>query len=110
LLGEPSPIDGIGRERFVYAPECGRFATACAIGQAVSRGEAVARVGAHPIRAPIDGQIRGLSHDGAAVEAGSKVLEVVPVGSTPCFGLGQRPGRIADGVVRAIDAWAAAKA
>ena len=102
-LGEPAAIAGFGRRRFVYAPEDGRFVTEASIGQRVGSGEIVAAVGGQPIRAPLDGEIRGLSHDGAAVYRSAKVLEVVPVGAAPCFGIGGRPASIAVGVLSCIN-------
>lgn len=102
MLGEPSIIGGVGRERFIYAAESGRFATHHQIGQAVTEGETVASIGSRVIVAPLSGQIRGLAHDAADVEAGSKVLEVIPAGAAACFGIGTRPGEIAAGVVRAL--------
>ena len=37
LTGDPRPINGYGRERYVYAPADGRFKTDCAIGAAVAK-------------------------------------------------------------------------
>lgn len=102
-VGEPRPIGGRGRERFVYAPVAGMMRTACAIGDAVREGDEVARVGSTPIHAPLPGILRGLTHDGAAVAPGTKIVEVDPRGDRgAAFGLGERPGRIAEGVAAAL--------
>jgi xanthine dehydrogenase accessory factor len=45
LAGEPRPIGGVGRARFVYAPEAGRFVTGARIGDQVEQGAVVATVG-----------------------------------------------------------------
>lgn len=101
--GEPRLLGGHGRERYVYAPLAGTFATTFAIGSPVIQGEEVARIGVASVRAPLSGVLRGLTHDGAHVEPRTKVLEVDPRGEEACvFGVGERPGSIASGILRAI--------
>jgi xanthine dehydrogenase accessory factor len=103
LAGEPRSFDGHGRERFVYAPAAGVVRTGAAIGDRVRAGDVVATVGGAPLAAPLDGILRGLTHDGAPVQAGAKVLEVDPRGDpSAVVGVGARPRRIAEGVLRAI--------
>jgi len=103
LGGEPRSFDGHGRDRFVYAPAAGVFRTAAAIAQPVSAGEVVASIGEEQLAAPLDGILRGLVHDGVPVQAGAKVLEVDPRGDPGAVtGLGARPRRIAEGVLRAV--------
>lgn len=103
LAGEPKPIEGRGRERYVYAPCGGRFATDLRIGDRVRAGQAVAMIGDTTIAAPIAGCLRGLTHDGVWVAAGTKVVEVDPRGEpAAAFGLGERPRRIASGVAAAL--------
>ena len=102
--GEPRPIQGHSRDRYVYSPAEGVFATTLAIGAIVVAGEPVARVGDAVIRAPLSGALRGLSRDGAAVQNGMKVVEVDPRGvSTFARGIGERPAQIAAGVMKAIE-------
>lgn len=99
--GEPKPIGGYGRERYVYAPAAGVFHTAYRIGQAVAAGEIVAHLDGQPIPAPKPGILRGLTHDGVRINPGTKCVEVVPEG-TPVFGVGARPAAIAAGVIAAL--------
>ena len=102
--GEPRPIQGHSRDRYVYSSVDGVFATKLAIGAIVAAGEPVARVGEVVIRAPLSGVLRGLTRDGADVLNGMKVVEVDPRGaSTFVYGIGERPERIAAGVVAAIE-------
>jgi xanthine dehydrogenase accessory factor len=104
LAGEPQPIAGYARERFVYAPVDGTFRTALSIGDAVVAGREIARVGDTAIVAPLTGCLRGIAHDGAAVPRGAKVVEVDPRGDPAAArGVGERPRRIAQGVLAAID-------
>ncbi len=101
LAGEPKPIGGWGRERYVYAPVAGVFRTDLNIGDAVREGQIVARIGDTPIAAPKTGLLRGLIHDGVLVAEKTKCVEVVPAG-TKVTGLAERPARIAAGVMEAI--------
>jgi xanthine dehydrogenase accessory factor len=103
LGGEPRPIGGIGRARFIYAPQAGRFKTAARIGDRVSEGDAVASIDALSLRAPIGGVLRGLTRSGVEVVVGTKVIEVDPrCDPAGAFGLGERPRRIAEGVLKAL--------
>ena len=104
LSGEPRMLGGAGRDRFVYAPLAGRFHTQARIGDAVTAGQArgAALEGAS-IVAPVAGVLRGLTARGARVVAGQKVVEVDPRGDRAlCFGIGERPRRIAAGVLEAL--------
>jgi xanthine dehydrogenase accessory factor len=103
LAGEPRVLGGAGRERFVYAPATGHFATAARIGNAVTQGELVARVGTAILVAPLSGVLRGLTRDGVPVELGDKVIEVDPRGDPVLvFGIGERPRRIGEGLLAAL--------
>jgi xanthine dehydrogenase accessory factor len=111
LAGEPRSFEGHARDRFVYAPVAGVMRTRAAIAQAVRTGEVVATIGDERLTAPLDGILRGLTHDGVPVEAGTKVIEVDPRGDgSAVIGIGVRPVRIADGVLEAIGARAAQSA
>lgn len=101
--GEPRPIAGVGRERYIYAARPGRFQTLMRIGDRVQAGEAIAMLDGETIAAPLAGVLRGLSARGARITAGQKIVEIDPRGDPAlCFGLGERPRRIADGVVEAL--------
>lgn len=103
LGGEPRAVEGHARDRFVYAPVHGVMRTRATIAQRVIAGETVAAIGDEPLRAPLDGILRGLVHDGVPVGAGAKVLEVDPRGDpSKVFGIGPRPRRIAEGVLAAM--------
>jgi xanthine dehydrogenase accessory factor len=103
LAGEPRPIGGVGRARFVYAPAGGRFETSARIGDRVEEGAVIATIGEIGLRAPISGVIRGLTRNGVEVAIRTKVIEVDPRGNpAAAFGLGERPRRIAEGVLKAL--------
>jgi len=106
LAGEPRPIGGVGRARFVYAPAAGRFVTGSRIGDRVEEGVVVATIGQVALRAPIGGVLRGLTRSGVEVPVRTKVIEVDPrCDPAAVFGLGERPRRIAEGVVKAMAAF-----
>lgn len=108
LGGEPRSFDGHGRDRFVYAPVTGVLRTDAAIGDRVSAGDVVATIGRQALVAPLDGILRGLTHDDVPVTQGLKVVEVDPRGDvSAAVGLGARPTRIAEGVLAAISGWGA---
>ncbi len=99
LRGEPRPIAGVGRERAVYAPAAGLFRTGHAIGGRISAAEPIGTLDGRALLAPLAGALRGLVRDAVPVEEGAKVAEVDPRGDPAlCFGLGERPRRIAEGV------------
>jgi xanthine dehydrogenase accessory factor len=103
LAGEPRSFAGHARDRFIYAPVSGVLRTEASIGQRVRRGEPVAAIDGERLSAPLDGILRGLTHDGVPVEAGTKVVEVDPRAEMKAvIGLGPRPRRIAEGVSAAI--------
>jgi xanthine dehydrogenase accessory factor len=103
LAGEPTPIGGVGRERFVYSPREGTFRTSLDIGARVEAGQIVAHVDDSPVSAPMAGVLRGIVHDEVRVQEGTKLIEVDPRHESQCFGLGERPRAIAAGVLRAIE-------
>ncbi|MEX2552518.1 MAG: selenium-dependent molybdenum cofactor biosynthesis protein YqeB [Actinomycetota bacterium] len=108
LEGEPRSFSGHSRDRFVHSPYAGRFSTTKEIGEEVECGQIVAWIDEIALQAPLAGILRGLVHDGAHVTEGAKVVEIDPRGDRKTvFGIGERPGRIADGVLDAIREWTA---
>jgi len=87
----------------VYSSCEGEFSTTLHIGDVVFAGQEVVRIGTEILRAPLSGKLRGLTHAGAVVTLGAKVVEVDPRGPTAQFhGLGDRPRRFARGVLEAV--------
>ncbi len=69
----------------------------------VTAGQKVANIGDVPLHAPIDGILRGLTHDSVPVAKKAKVIEVDPRGEqAKITGVAERPKRIATGVLEAI--------
>jgi len=107
LAGEPRDIGGHARDRYVYAPFDGVFRTKARIGDGVRRDEVIAQIDSMVLAAPLDGLLRGLTHDGVPVTTRTKVIEVDPRGAgAEIHGIGERPRRIAGGVLAAVRAFA----
>ncbi len=103
LAGEPRNYGGHARERFIYAPAAGVFRTDCRIADKVEAGQVVASIDDAELKAPLAGILRGLVHDGVTVPERAKVVEVDPrCDPSKVLGIGERPGRIAEGVLEAI--------
>jgi len=108
LQGEPRELDGYARDRYVYTPIAGTFHTSLQIGDKVESGQEAARIDSTPLLAPITGILRGLTHDGVPVPKKTKVIEVDPrAHNAQVSGIGERPARIAEGVITAIQTWKA---
>jgi xanthine dehydrogenase accessory factor len=107
LGGEPRSIEGVGRERNIYAPIAGMLDSAYTIGEPIAAGARIALIGEIPIYAPISGTLRGLTRPGIDVQRDDKIIEFDPRAPDRAgfAGLGERPQRIADGVALAIRQW-----
>jgi len=83
--GEPGLIAGYGKERLLRAPVDGLFKPVKEIGELVARGEIVATVEGSPIKAEINGLIRGLLYPDLLIKAGTKVGDIDPRGAEVDF-------------------------
>lgn len=101
--GVPGVIAGFSAERVLRAPEAGRFLTKKRIGNYVKAGDVVASVDGAPVKAIIDGVIRGLLRDGTQVYKGMKSGDIDPRGiSENCYTISDKARSIAGGVLEAI--------
>ncbi len=107
LEGEPLSLEGHARDRYVYAPLAGKFSTHFQVGDKVTVGQVIATINETPLIAPISGVLRGITHDGVPVEQHTKVIEIDPREQVQITGIGDRPTRIAEGVLTAIQNWEA---
>lgn len=107
LAGEPREIEGHMRDRYVYAPVAGIIWTGFEIGMRVVAGQPVANIGGVELVAPLTGRLRGLTHSEVEVAQGTKVIEIDPRDEdADIYGIGERPRRIAQGVLEALQACA----
>ena len=79
--GIPGNIEGFTSERVIHSPCSGTFHAVRNIGDIVSKGDVIAKVGDTPVCATIDGMIRGLLHDGIDVPEHFKIADIDPRGS-----------------------------
>jgi xanthine dehydrogenase accessory factor len=104
--GAPGEVGGKSAERVLRAPVEGRVTSAVRIGDMVVRGQVIARVGGYEVRAPFDGILRGLMHDGIVVQAGMKIGDVDPRAEREhCFTISDKALAVGGGALEAILSW-----
>lgn len=106
--GIPGIIGGYGRERVIHCPAKGILRNIRKITDIVSKGETIALVetenGTVPVKATLDGILRGLIRDGYPVDVGFKMADIDPRGEElgNCFTISDKARCIAGGVLEAI--------
>lgn len=106
--GIPGVIAGHGADRVLRAPCEGVFRTVCEIGDLVHADDVVATVGedSRPVKATIDGVLRGLLHDGLEVTPGFKVGDIDPRGNQEFIHtVSDKARAVAGGVLEAVDGY-----
>lgn len=78
--GIPGEREGFTLERVLYAPTEGTWQPTVEIGELVEAGQTIGTVGEESVATEIDGLVRGLVHEGVAVEDGTKLGDVDPRG------------------------------
>jgi xanthine dehydrogenase accessory factor len=102
LDGDPLTVDGLSRERIVYAPSAGVWQTAFNVGDLVNKGDEIGYLDKDPVRAPATGVLRGISRNTAHVAINQKMIEVDPSKQLKRTGIGERPLKVAKGVLHAL--------
>jgi xanthine dehydrogenase accessory factor len=97
--GVPGDIAGRSRERVLRAPCAGVVAGALPIGTLVRTGDEVCRVAGKPVRATIDGMLRGMIREGLSVPAEIKIGDVDPRGAKARFDTISEKSRALGGAV-----------
>lgn len=104
--GVPGMIGGYGKERVLHAPAFGTFKATSTIGDMVQAGQVIAFVGEVPVKATIDGVLRGLLHDGLQVPEGFKIADIDPRGNPSyCFTISDKARAIGGAVLEAVDGY-----
>ena len=84
--GVPGPVQGIATERVLRAPADGRWLSIKVIGDSVKEGDLIGSVAETPVKASIDGVIRGMIRPGITVTEGLKIGDIDPRGNKEfCF-------------------------
>jgi xanthine dehydrogenase accessory factor len=99
----PGSINGYTQERVLRAPCEGEFKAAYSIGDSVKKGELIGTVAADPVRAQIDGVLRGLIRSFTHVRAGLKIGDIDPRGDARyCHTISDKARAISGSVLEAI--------
>lgn len=106
--GIPGIIGGYGKERVIYSPASGILRNVRRITDTVKKDEVIAQVETEedivPVRASMDGLLRGLIRDGYPVKQGFKMADIDPRMEEyeNCFTISDKARCIAGGVLEAI--------
>ena len=106
--GIPGIIGGFGKERVIHCPAEGILRNVKHITDTVSKGDIIALVetgnGTIPVKATLDGILRGLIRDGYPVNVGFKMADIDPRADEyhNCFTISDKARCIAGGVLEAI--------
>ena len=100
--GVPGDIGGFTWQRVVRSPAAGSFRNVATIGDLVKAGDVLGHVDGVPVRAPLDGVLRGLVHSGLQVTPGFKIGDVDPRGDPArCVSVSDKARCVAGGVLEA---------
>ncbi|QGM98474.1 hypothetical protein [Methylocystis parvus] len=102
--GVARTLGGAGKERFIYSTRAGAWRTPLDIGGMVFKDYVVGYLDGLPLRAPMDGYLRGIARDGALAPGGVKLVEIDPRRRQACWtGTDERGRAIAEAVVDAVE-------
>jgi len=101
--GSPGPVMGITTARVLRAPADGRWESKADIGDGVKKGDLIGTVGDRPVKAEIDGVLRGLIRPGIQVKEGLKIGDIDPRGRREfCYSISEKALAISGGVLEGI--------
>ncbi|WP_124966021.1 selenium-dependent molybdenum cofactor biosynthesis protein YqeB, partial [Trabulsiella odontotermitis] len=101
--GIPGNIQGHTSRRVIRAPVAGVMNACVQLGDIVSEGEVIARIGDTEILAPLSGMVRGLLSDGLVVNSGFKIGDIDPRGAAADFtSVSDKARAIGGGVLEAL--------
>lgn len=101
--GIPGEIAGYAAQRVLRSPADGPFETAAAIGDRVKAGDTLGLVKNRPVRAGVDGIVRGLIRPGTQVTRGLKLGDIDPRGDADhCPTISDKARAVAGSVLEAI--------
>ena len=103
--GIPGEIGGRGADRVLRTPIGGLPQWRVQIGDRVTKGERIGRVGGAVITAPFDGVVRGLIAAGTPVWIGTKIGDIDPRVDTPCHQISDKALAIGGGALEAVMTW-----
>lgn len=104
--GVPGLVGGRSAERVIRAVQAGPIVWKVDIGDLVVAGQEIGHVGGSPIRAGLDGVVRGLIDSSQAAHIGLKIADIDPRSDpTACFEISDKALSVGGGVLEAILTW-----
>lgn len=101
--GVPGNIAGFTKERVIKSPCEGRIKTINKIGDLVTKGQIIAEIESEPVKAKIDGVLRGLIMNNTYIKKDTKIGDVDPRGIREyCFTISEKARAIGGGVLEGI--------
>lgn len=101
--GIPGEVGGYSSERVIKSPSDGIYREICHIGDYVNKDNIIAYADDVPVRATIDGILRGQLRGGLRVHAGMKVADIDPRAErSHCFSVSDKARSIAGAALEAI--------
>jgi len=101
--GIPGPVQGITTERVLRAPADGLWKNAMDIGDTIRKGDLVGSVTGIPVKAQINGVLRGLIRPEINVKTGLKIGDIDPRGRKDyCDTISEKALAISGGVLEGI--------
>ncbi len=101
--GDPGNIGGYTKERVIRSPADGVFTVEKQIGDSVTKGDLIGRVGNTTVIAPLDGMLRGLIRPDSTVATGLKIGDIDPRGDASyCDTISEKARAIGGAVLEAI--------
>lgn len=102
--GIPGEIKGYGKERVIYAETAGPLQIIKDIGSTVSKDEVIAMTGDTPVKASIDGLVRGMIRENFQVHQGLKIADIDPRREEldNCYTISDKARCISGGVLEAL--------
>ena len=104
--GVPGLVGGRAAERVIRAPQAGPIVWDVVIGELVEANQIIGHIGGEPIRAGLDGAVRGLIDSTQRATPGLKVADIDPrADSATCFQISDKAMSVGGGVLEAILVW-----
>ena len=103
--GTPAELGGRSTERVLRALSDGTISWSRSIGDRVSAGELLGRVGNEEILCPFDGRVRGMIRDGHHTHIGQKIGDIDPRVDARCDKISDKSLAVGDGVLEAVRTW-----
>ncbi|EQB63324.1 MAG: hypothetical protein RBG1_1C00001G0903 [candidate division Zixibacteria bacterium RBG-1] len=101
--GIPGEIKGFSSQRLLRTPKKGIFESNKKIGDFISKGQIVGWVNGFPIKAGIEGVLRGILRSGLEVNKNGKLGDIDPRGvKSYCFTISDKANAVAGGVLEAV--------